>query len=219
MNQQQQQQQQTQTFCSAEQAAFHGQFEKGDRRQAITDAVTKVAEDHVFKIGDGLSVPGEIVTTMAHGVRVDLWSALKSLSDQSRADFVVSKDEAMAFYAFYRLTGVDSTIEEEICGAQISTFMNMGVMGLDGSVAIDKAGRSRRCAYHRCPSDTARQEESGDLGKGTKACTGCNKVRYCSDQCSRDDWLDHKVECCPTSDEVTRKRAVSWMRRYLDAMH
>jgi len=32
-------------------------------------------------------------------------------------------------------------------------------------------------------------------GKGTKSCTGCRKVSYCSRECQLKDWKRHKVEC------------------------
>ncbi|KAF8991943.1 hypothetical protein BDQ17DRAFT_1188267, partial [Cyathus striatus] len=28
-----------------------------------------------------------------------------------------------------------------------------------------------------------------------KICTGCRKVRYCSEECQKTDWKRHKKEC------------------------
>jgi len=67
----------------------------------------------------------------------------------------------------------------------------------------DHRGRIVECSF--CRKDEPDDQEFGE-------CTGCRLVLYCSKECQRSDWKQHKVECRKCDDEQTAAlhKKVSW---------
>jgi len=48
-----------------------------------------------------------------------------------------------------------------------------------------------------------------DGPKGLRACTGCNQVMYCSTECQKAGWKDHKADCTRCKEEIEAQAACS----------
>lgn len=55
---------------------------------------------------------------------------------------------------------------------------------------LESVGRASKGAGKKCFVCRKNGE-----GESLKTCSGCKKVRYCSDQCQRVDWKTHKAKC------------------------
>ena len=72
--------------------------------------------------------------------------------------------------------------------------LNFGIAGI-----IDPIIGPHACFWRDCHSERAR-----------KKCGACQKKRYCSKECQRNDWPDHKNDCGAAMETVVYCRKCSW---------
>ena len=72
----------------------------------------------------------------------------------------------------------------------------------DMKTYIAKGDIISECICNRCGST------------GIKVCSGCKKVRYCSRECQKEDWSDHKQDCKHHKIEKLKQKRVQLMKQH-----
>ena len=48
-----------------------------------------------------------------------------------------------------------------------------------------------------------------------KRCSGCQRVHYCSRECQRDDWDEHRLECTAMQEQLQEQQLKAALNRLI----
>ncbi|KAJ3899469.1 hypothetical protein F5879DRAFT_810831 [Lentinula edodes] len=74
-------------------------------------------------------------------------------------------------------------------------------------ISIEESNPEKVCKYSACP-----RRSTGYEGRKMKVCARCKHVRYCSKDCQKEDWSEHKKKGCKDYQLVNDYSG--WMEEY-----